>query len=274
MGSSMSTSVKTTNKKRTFNDINDKDEDQTVEPPRKRQKLSNNEENYWKQQRQNEPNIIVMKNKDISNEKKKTLIVDHWFRKIMNKENIEIGINQIIISYSRNIFRIISIPTRDHTYSKFQHNVYLTKNQYQNKLIKQLKPSVGRITNNGKYEWYSPVLSVLSQTNNEINFDKEFVLLLTTERPSGSDQVELFKHVSICDNGKCIMFTINVNEALCCTDDMAYYGWCIVINKKCNFDTIGVKTRIVRSYSMPTEAIKYIHVKATETPSDSKVHMF
>ena len=193
-----------------------------------------------------------------NNEIKYSFIIDYWFRNTIgiNKSNKnksvqkEILINEIIISYLRKIFRFINIPNCDNSYDKFKNSVYFTQEQYQNNFLHNTKSSI---------------MKVLKDPNNSINFDFEFVLLLTNTQGSGSTKVKLLKEdidIDIDHNNHCITFTIEVGDE---DDDdfgfgicvMAYYAWCIVISKKCNFNKIGIKTRSVGSGH---ESLKYISI--------------
>ena len=203
--------------------------------------------------------------KDIlnNNEVKYSFIIDHWFRKTIMNESVqkEIAINEIIISYLRKIFRFIDIPKRDHSYNKFKNSVYLTQEQYQWGFLYNIEPSRRRTNDKGEWEPYSPPLKVLNDPNNSINFDLEFVFLLTYTQASGRTKVKLLKDdIDIDQKNHCITFTIEVDRFKGNgTDDMAYYAWCVVINKRCNFTQIAVKTDARSIVSSKTD-IKYIYI--------------
>ncbi len=165
------------------------------------------------------------------------------------------SINRLIITFCLDAYRLVL--TKDNTYLQKKMNRYYGPNRDRNKdkMIEQrMKAEYERETlyqslKNSIYQTKDDYNETkLPQPVSGINFDKEFVLLITSKHFGA----EFVRDYEINNDGKCITFTVrndfvkNYNVQRGLRGNQANYIWCVAMPNFFKFDKIGIKTVIER----------------------------
>ena len=224
----------------------------------------------------NQINLIQNQNETVISNHTYSLIIEYWFRttkpstitnndknesKSPEKEN---GINAIITEYCTPIFRVLPIPKENHGYGSMPSgpNIHSTPEQW-NAFINTIATS-----NNG------PVLNSLLSPRYPINWDEEFVVFIVSHHGSPPRSIDLkYDEYEINKDNNSLIVVIETDngrtdEASCCA--MAYYAFCIVVNKLRGFEKIGVKSRCIETHVpqctsiLPTDDLSAINRKVQQ----------
>lgn len=214
-----------------------------------------------------------------------SLIIEYWFRTTKpstidesdshqpaKKEN---AINVIITDYCTPIFRTLPIPKEEHGYGSLPTgpSIYSTSQQF--------NTFINSIVTHSHYNNKEGVLNALLAPKHPINWDEEFVVIIVSHSGSPIDIKFKTDEYEINKDNNSLIVVLETNHR---TDTgscavMAYYAWCVVVNKRRAFDKIGVKSRIVEvsvpqcTSILPTDDLSAINRKVRDhyanlTPND------